>query len=198
MSTLNREESLPFNSNSFTWSLHTSLTLDKNWTVSNIASMITINVSKIIAMTSRKRRLWLSAETLMYAIKKLILRDPRATKRLQDSLFRKGKVLQSSWILAGSIPLGKFTQIQSSTLGGAWELEEEPRTSDGDSITSLLTKNQSIKWRIRSSTTIYSGVTIALLSLASSSNDLKMKFMQSINSFLRIIPPILRSSSFQR
>ena len=66
-----------------------SLIPDKNLIDLTTESKIGINAFKITATNSRKRRLLSFAETLMCVIRKLILRGPKVTKRLQVLLNKK-------------------------------------------------------------------------------------------------------------
>ena len=88
-----KEEWLPFSSRNSTSSPPMSLILDKNLIDLTTESKIGINAFKITATNSRKRRLLSFAETLMCVIRKLILRGPKVTKRLQVLLNRKEIVL---------------------------------------------------------------------------------------------------------
>ena len=71
----------------------------------------------------------------MYAIKKSILQDQKVTKKLRDSPFKKEIVSLNSYKMDGLTLLGSFILIQSNIPGGACELEEEQKISDGDLTT---------------------------------------------------------------
>ena len=92
---------------------------DKNLIDLTTESKIGINAFRITATNSRRKRLLSFVETLMCVTRKLILRNPKATKRLQVLLNRKETVSLPFLRKAGLTHSANYTLIKSNILGGA-------------------------------------------------------------------------------
>ena len=167
-SILKKEELSLSNFKSFTWSLLTFLTQVKSWIDLTTELKTMTSASKITVINSAKRRPPLYVEISMFVTRKLISPGQKEMKRQQDSHLKKEQASTSLFKEAGLILSGSSTPTQSSILGGAWELEVEPKTLDGDSTTSWLTQNLSTLSKTQQSTMTLWEATIALSSCACS------------------------------